>query len=121
MSSTSKSMAKRWIREGEQAVSLYPENRWSAIGVVAKVDTGADRTSVDQEICEALGWPVVSERTITNANGRSRRRIYSASFEINGSVFLDVEVTGSDCGHLSHLMLLGSDILQELLEILEEE
>ena len=28
MSSTSKSMAKRWIREGEQAVSLYPENRW---------------------------------------------------------------------------------------------
>ena len=40
----------------------------SAIGVVAKVDTGADRTSVDQEICEALGWPVVSERTITNAN-----------------------------------------------------
>ena len=121
MSSTSRSMAKRWIREGEQSVSLYPDNRWSAIDIVAKVDTGADRTSVDQEICEALGWPAVSERTIVNANGRSRRRIYNASFEVNGSVFLDVEVTGSDRGHLSHLMLLGSDILQELLEILEEE
>lgn len=121
MKYTSDYLAKKWLQEGEALVDLLPEHgNWPAVTVRAKVDTGADRTSVHEGLCIAMGWEVVSSKRVRNANGVMLRKVYWATF-----VFEDIEysseVTSSNRSNLSHPMLIGSDILRETLGILEEE
>jgi len=87
---------------------------------MAKIDTGADRSSIHEDLCIALGWEVVGSRVVRNANGRDARNTYLAEFSFSGITFV-TEVTASDRSRLSHPILIGRDVLKEALEYLEEE
>ena len=121
MKFTSDYLAKKWLQEGEVFVDLVSDyGDWPSVIVKAKIDTGADRTSVHEDICIALGWATVSSKKVRNANGIKIRNVYWATFVFEGIEYSS-EVTASDRSKLSHPMLIGSDILRETLGILEEE
>ena len=121
MQHTSGYLAKRWLKKGEEVIELTPRfGKWPHVMVAAKVDTGADRTSIHEDMCIALGWEITGTTVIRNSNGRSVRNKYLASFIVDDIEFV-TEVTGTDRSKLSHPMLLGRDILREALETLEEE
>ena len=119
--SISDSLAKTWIRDRHVRVTLYHNDAdWPGIDITAKVDTGADRCSIDIELAYALGWEVGGERTIKNANGKQRREYGSGVIEVDGEEFL-MCATFTDRSKLSHPVLIGHDLLVELLDLSEEE
>lgn len=121
MQYTSKSLAERWLKLGEEVIELTPQfGKWPHVLVHAKIDTGADRSSVHEDLCLALGWELTGTTAVRSANGRRVRNKYLATFIIEGTEFL-TEVTGTDRSKLSHPMLLGRDVLREALVLLEEE
>jgi len=121
MKYTSEHLAKQWLTDGEERVELVPRfNKWPIVFAMAKIDTGADRSSVHEDLCIALGWEVVGSKFVRNANGRVGRNTYLAEFVFSDISFV-TEVTASDRSRLSHPVLIGRDILKEALEYLEEE
>lgn len=121
MKHTSEYLAKRWLSDGEDRVELMPRfGKWPIVFAMAKIDTGADRSSIHEDLCIALGWEVVGSRVVRNANGRDARNTYLAEFSFSGITFV-TEVTASDRSRLSHPILIGRDVLKEALEYLEEE
>lgn len=118
---TSESLAKYWLKLGEQVIELVPRfGKWPHVLVFAKVDTGADRTSIHEDLCIALGWEITGTTVIRNSNGRTIRNKYLATFVVNDIEFT-TEVSGTNRSRLSHAMLLGRDIMKEIVETLEEE
>jgi hypothetical protein len=118
---TSEHLAKQWLREGEDIIELTPRfGKWPHVMVAAKIDTGADRTSVHEDLCIALGWEIVGSTVIRNANGRKVRNTYLARFTFADIDFV-VEVTASDRSKVSHPVLIGRDVLRDTIESLEEE
>ncbi len=80
---------------------------------LAKVDTGADSSSIDEEVFEKLGKPkIVAYKYVKSALGRHRRPIVRLKV-----VFQDMEFeekfTISDRGNLSYKVLIGKDILRK--------
>ena len=121
MKHTSAHLASRWLYDGEDRIELISNfGKWPHVIVMAKIDTGADRSSVHEDLCIALGWEIVGSRVIRNANGRKVRNTYLGRFDFSDFEFV-CEVTASDRSHLSHPVLIGRDILREALEFLEEE
>ena len=113
--------ARRWLREGESIVELVSSfSEWPFILVKAKVDSGADRTSIDYRLCEAMGWEVVGSTRVRNSIGSQRRDTYAATIVFEDVTF-DVDVPGADRSNTSHPMIIGRDLILETLEVLEEE
>ena len=53
-------MAKDLILDRTVSVEMYFEDTaWPSITVEGKVDTGADRCSIDETLAEHLGWKIV--------------------------------------------------------------
>ena len=121
MKYTIESLAKQWLKSGEEVIELTPRfGKWPHVLVAAKVDTGADRTSVHEDLCIALGWDITGTTVIRNSNGKTLRNKYLATFVV-GDIEFVTEVSGTDRSKLSHAMLLGRDIMREIVETLEEE
>lgn len=79
----------------------------------AKIDTGADSSSVDTSIAQALGEkPVLSHKYIKSALGRDLRPIISIDLEIHG-MKCNENFTISDRKNLRYKILIGKDILQK--------
>lgn len=115
------SLAKRLMREREISVDLFHSAaRWGAMNVLAKVDTGADRSSIDSELAAFLEWEVTGERTVRSANGRQVREYGTGLISIAGSEFV-LDVTFADRSEMSHVILIGCDLIDELLDLSEEE
>ncbi len=108
-----------WITQGVSRVLVFANNYhgW-AIGLRAKIDTGADRCSIDIGLAEAMGLEEVSEVKVRSANGVVRRPVYSAIIKFERSKY-EVTMTGSDRNNLECPMLIGRDLLREIC--LDEE
>jgi hypothetical protein len=118
---TSDSLAKNWIRERSVEVTLFHSRAdWPGITVEAKIDTGADRCSIDVGLAIALGWDVEGERVIRNANGRQTRDYGSGIIRIENEEFL-MCATFAERDVLSHPVLIGYELLLEILDLSEEE
>ena len=109
-----------WVTAGASRIFVYANNYHSwAVGLRAKIDTGADRCSIDDMLASALGLELVSSVVVKNANGKSRRNIYSARIKFEGEEY-EVTLTGSDRHDLECPVLLGRDLLKEIC-LTEEE
>ncbi len=115
MPNTRRPLVRRLV-DGFTEVTLYSQWKypWSIV-VSAKLDTGADRCSIDEGLAEALGLEVVGETTVRNAMGKQKRNLYFAVVEID-EVSYDLELTGSDRTLLKHPVLIGLDVITEIAE-----
>ena len=79
----------------------------------AKIDTGADSSSIDSSIAQLLGEkPILSHKYIRSALGRDLRPIISIDLEIRG-LKCNENFTISNREHLKFKILIGKDILQK--------
>lgn len=76
--------------------------------VEAKIDTGAENSSIDEGLAEELGIkPLAGEkRTVITSRGRETRSVASLTFTL-GDKTISTEVTLADRGELSTLMIVG--------------
>lgn len=85
------------------------------VAVKAKIDTGAYRTSIDQELATRLGLlrpdNILFEKEFWSALGKTKRRVIGISFYLQGK---KIETTASitDRGHLKRPMLVGRQDLK---------
>lgn len=82
--------------------------------VRAKVDTGADRTTVDRRLAERLKLgPVLSQVTLkaSSEGRRVQRPVVNATVTIKGKTF-DLRVGVADRSQMKYLVIVGRDILR---------
>ena len=79
---------------------------------VAKIDTGAKRTSIDSKLCNFLRLEQCGTTKVTNAMGSQRRKLVWLTIYWNEQVHhLKVSVINRE--HLSTPIILGQDALTE--------
>lgn len=104
------------VLDGVTDVTVYSNTRYDwGITTTAKIDTGADRSSIDLKLAKALRLREIGEVRVRNANGNSVRPVYSLLIEINDLVY-DIEVSAIDRSKLVYPILLGRLDLQEICE-----
>lgn len=93
-------------------VTVYTNNRskWPVI-LSAKIDTGADISSIDKFLAESLGLETVGTKRIRNAHGVEERDCVNATLTID-DIDYQVELTCSDRWDLKFPVLLGFDVLE---------
>ena len=87
---------------------------WNGLSrtVLALIDTGADGTSLPEDIARQMRFRPVREQWVRGVNGRrTRRRVYVANLEIDGLRFDAIEITGSTLD----FALIGRNPLNELI------
>ena len=119
MGYTSNSMAKDLILDRTVSVEMFFEDTaWPSITVEGKVDTGADRCSIDET--RRTSWLEGGGRGNGESSlGRERRPVYRGQVEIRQVRFW-MDATGADRAGLSHSILVGHLVLSDLI-MLEEE
>lgn len=80
---------------------------------LAKIDTGADSSSVDKSVVESLGdKPILAHKYIRSALGRDKRPIISVGISIKGLNCVE-DFTVSDRKNLRYKILIGKDIMRK--------
>ncbi|MFH1316379.1 MAG: RimK/LysX family protein [Candidatus Woesearchaeota archaeon] len=81
--------------------------------VKARIDTGAERSSVDSKLAAKLKLgPVVMTRLIKSQHGNSVRPIVHAHVKIAGKD-READFTIADRTHMKYKVLIGQDILKK--------
>lgn len=120
---TRSGLARSWPAEGltvlgeEEPVELSTIGGGESIEVLAKVDTGAGYSSIDEDLAKDLGIDVKDPEDtvkIESANGQKRRPLVRVRLRVAGEI-LDTRVTVADRSELSKDMLLGSRDLEGFL------
>lgn len=120
MKSTSNSMAKDLLFDRSVEVELhFTDTVWETLVIHGKVDTGADRCSIDETLAEFLGWEKTGYRTVKSSLGREERDVVRGTVSIRGVKFL-MSATVADRSGLSHPLLVGHHVIKDLV-LLEEE
>ena len=109
-----------WVTAGVSRIFVYANNYYDwAIGLRAKIDTGADRCSIDDVLAQALGLEKTGSVIVKSASGKERRNVYLATIKFEGEKY-EVTLNGSDRNNLECPVLLGRDLLKEIC-LTEEE
>ena len=118
-----KSMPKRlvdYIEDGIMPITLWTHHNW-LVTIEAKIDTGADRSSLDIGLIEALEFkPTKVKQRVRSASGVSTRKLYRASFHMNEQ-HQELIVSGADRSNMRYPMIIGHEDFLNLCEIEEEE
>lgn len=81
--------------------------------VLAKVDTGADRCSIDSELAAELRLgPVIKTKSIRSAHGNSLRLVVSGEIVLAGSR-IRCSFTVADRRTMRYPVLVGKDVLRK--------
>lgn len=81
--------------------------------LMARIDTGAAKCSIDISLIRELGLgPAIGKTTIKNVHGRSKRLVYPLSIIING-ILLKTECTATDRKSMRYKVLIGQNALKK--------
>lgn len=81
--------------------------------VVAKIDTGATKSSIDTNLAAELRLgPVIKSKLIKSAHGSKLRPIIEATIELAGKKITS-EFTLADRAHMKYRILIGQNILKD--------
>ncbi len=81
--------------------------------VMAKIDTGATKNSIDSRLAAELNLgPVVETKLIKSAHGNSVRPIIKADLVLAGKK-ISTRFSLADRGHLRYNVLIGQNVLKE--------
>lgn len=80
--------------------------------VLARVDTGATRCSIDLELAQDLGYTVKSSRVVKSANGTEKRETAEFTITLRGVDYV-VECTLADRGNMTYKMLIGQNLMKD--------
>lgn len=82
--------------------------------VKAKIDTGADKSSIDASLALHLSLgPVIKTKEIRSAHGRTLRPVMKAKIRIN-SKELTSYFTIADREHMKYKVLIGKNTLRKM-------
>jgi len=81
--------------------------------VIAKVDTGATKSSIDTNLAAELKLgPVIKSKLVKSAHGSKLRPIIEANIELAGKK-IKSEFTLADRTHMKFRILIGQNILKD--------
>ena len=81
--------------------------------VIAKIDTGATKSSIDTSLAAELRLgPVIKSKLIKSAHGSKLRPIIEATIELAGKK-IKSEFTLADRAHMKFRILIGQNILKD--------
>ena len=81
--------------------------------VIARVDTGARRCSIDKELAKELKLgPVIAEKRFVSAVGQAKRPVVEEEIHIDGSV-VKVLLNISDRSKMKYRVLIGREALRK--------
>ncbi len=79
--------------------------------IVARIDTGATKSSVDEALAFELALgPIVGTRIIRQAQGKQRRPVIHIKLKIKGRL-VEGDFTVADRSHMKYPILIGQNIL----------
>ena len=82
-------------------------------GVIAKIDTGATKSSIDTNLAAELKLgPVIKSKLVKSAHGSKLRPIIEATIELAGKK-IKSEFTLADRAHMKFRILIGQNILRD--------
>lgn len=99
---------ERTVLGAEEVVVVAPLEGGPEVEVVAKVDTGADRTSIDDDLAEELGLDLEGAETVRvrSSLGVGERPLVTIRLQLAGRT-LESEVSVQEREELSTRMILG--------------
>ena len=81
--------------------------------VIAKIDTGATKSSIDTSLAAELKLgPVIKSKLVKSAHGSRLRPIIEATIELAGKK-IKSEFTLADRAHMKYRILVGQNILKD--------
>jgi len=81
--------------------------------LVARVDTGATCSSIDDDFVEKLNLgPVVRDKLVKSASGIKKRPLILIKIEIRGQIIED-EFSIADRHHMKYPVLIGQNVLKK--------
>ena len=81
--------------------------------VIAKIDTGATKSSIDTNLAAELRLgPVIKSKLIKSAHGSKLRPIIESTIELAGKRITS-EFTLADRTHMKYRILIGQNILKD--------
>lgn len=81
--------------------------------VIAKIDTGATKSSIDTNLAAELRLgPVIKSKLVKSAHGSKLRPIIEAEIELAGRK-IKSEFTLADRAHMKYRILIGQNILKD--------
>ncbi len=95
-----------------EKVTVYgPEGQKT---VMARVDTGAKRNSIDKDLAKKLGIKkIIKHKVIKSAHGVKRRPIVKAHLQIVNKKLNDMSFTLADRKHMKYDVLIGRNTLKK--------
>ena len=103
-------LLKNQILRNFEPVVVYDLNRKEKIRLIAKVDTGADRTSIDEKIARRLNLlqkdNIVEIKHVQSGLGKQKRKIINLQYQIKGKT-IQTQASVTDRTHLKYPMLIG--------------
>ncbi|MFH1591912.1 MAG: RimK/LysX family protein [Candidatus Woesearchaeota archaeon] len=93
-------------------LGLIEKVRINGVELKAKIDTGADRSSICRSMVDELNLePTGKKVKVRSSHGETKREVYSANLEIKGKI-LKTEFTIIDRNNLNYGILIGKNTLK---------
>ncbi len=94
-------------------VGLVEKVKINGKEIIARIDTGAEHSSVDKRLAEELKLgPVLKTILIKSATGKTKRPVVEAEIEIKGKK-MKSRFNIADRSQMSYKVLIGQNILKE--------
>lgn len=104
-------MSKRIVIGLTETIEIFGKDRNEKL--VARVDTGAEKSSIDKGLAKDLKLgPVIKRKLIKSAHGSKRRPIISVKIGIAGKK-MKCHFTVADRRHLKYKVLIGQNVLKK--------
>ncbi len=97
----------------KKIVGLVEKIKINGKEVTARIDTGAEHSSIDENLSSKLNLgPVLRTILIKSASGQTRRPVVEAEVKIKGKV-LKSRFNIADRKHMRYKVLIGQNILKK--------